>query len=100
MKKWTLLLPLLCLHTSLTLAQTTTPQPEGDGTRVDDRTERRMERRTTMMNASPEERAALRQERRDKIVNYRQTSEGAAQRIERRENRRGIRQETRAGGSN
>lgn len=93
MNKMALLLSALCLHSGLTLAQSTTP--EGDGTRVDDRTERRIERRAAAAAATPEERMAKREERRAKVADYVKTNPNAAERAERREGRRLIRQETR-----
>lgn len=113
MNKHLLILPVLCLYASVTLAATDTQpksiflaqstQPEGDGTRVDDRTERRIERRTAMQNATPEERAARREERRAKAAEaaeHIRSTEGGARRIERRQERQDIRQQTRNQHSN
>lgn len=110
MNKRLLTLPVLFLYGSLSFAAADIPQPqvlllaqstqpEGDGTRVDDRTERRIERRALMQNATPEERMAHREERRAKLSDAAKqvrNSEGGARRIERRQERQGIRQQTRS----
>lgn len=93
MKKIALIFALLCLSQANTLLAA---QAEGDGTRVDNRTERHIERRAEAANSTPAQRAENRTERREKAEQYRQNSEGASKRKARRESRRALRQETRA----